>query len=492
VPAGQDWGPLDLANEGIVLLNERGQFVDCNAQALRQLNCTSAALAGRDFWELVPREVGEKYQRATEVAMASSDSHAFIAHHKFEDSWLEYSVRRHRLGYVVNLKDVSQTLKLQGLLEASERYNQLIFEGNPNPMWIFDLRSLRILAVNDAAVEFYGIQHKAFMALSLGALFPDGEGAALLSALAIAQADNSSIAPQLCKQRKMDGQLVLVELVFGRILWKARQVVLVSLVDMTARHLADRALRRENSELELDVARLQERLKDTNSNFQALSYGLSNELQGPLHAVDGFAAMLADKYSAVLDSTGRHYVERIHASAHQLAKLVDDLRTLVQLPALTERLEELDLVPACVAIIDDLRRRHPERIVTVEMASSLRLVGDRTLLLTALACLLENAWKFSAKRPQGWIKVALQAGPTPGELVLQVCDNGAGFDAAYRDKLFTAFLRLHSSADFPGNGLGLAIVRRVAQRHGGRVWAETDTTGASFFMAIPQAPLGQL
>jgi signal transduction histidine kinase len=109
------------------------------------------------------------------------------------------------------------------------------------------------------------------------------------------------------------------------------------------------------------------------------------------------------------------------------------------------------------------------------------------MLVTALACLLDNAWKFTSRKEQSWIQVGLKADPASGNLVLQVSDNGAGFDAAYTGKLFTAFQRLHSSADFPGSGLGLAIVRHVAQLHGGQAWAvSADQGGASFFMSLPQ------
>jgi light-regulated signal transduction histidine kinase (bacteriophytochrome) len=109
------------------------------------------------------------------------------------------------------------------------------------------------------------------------------------------------------------------------------------------------------------------------------------------------------------------------------------------------------------------------------------------MLITALACLLDNAWKFTSKKEQSWIKVDLKADPASGDMVLQVSDNGVGFDAAYSGKLFTAFQRLHSSADFPGSGLGLAIVRRVAHLHGGQAWAvSAEQGGASFFMALPQ------
>lgn len=490
-PAGRAWSPWDLISDGIVLLDEKGRITELNAEAIRLLHCMLPALPGRDFWEIVPEDIARRHQGATGKALTSSARHSFVAHDEFADSWLEYTFSRHPAGYAVVLKDVTPGQKLQGLLDDSLRYNQLIFHANPNAMWIFDVASSRILAVNEAAVAFYGIGRKAFLTLGMGALFPDGEGAALLSALAPgSETGDVHFISQLCKQKKSDGQLVLVELACGHINWSGHKAILVSLADVTERHLADRSLRRENAEQEQELTRLQDTLKNTTRDLTAFTDALSSDLQRPLHAVNGFAAMLAEKYSAVLDESGRHYVNRIQAGTRQLAKLVDDLRVLVQLPQLSGNLERVDLVTICGALIDDLRRHNPGRVVTVEMEAGLALMADKSLLITALACLLDNAWKFTSKKAEGWIRVDLLPGKTPDERVLQVSDNGTGFDAAYRAKLFTAFQRLHSSADFPGNGLGLAIVKRVAERHGGRVWAETGQAGASFFMAFPQDGAG--
>lgn len=483
LPVLQALGALDLSSEGIALLNEHGLIVEINAQALRLLQCTLPTLTGLDFWDAVSDQLGDQHQASTAKALESAAKHAFVAHNKFEDIWLEYTFRRQTSGYVVNIRDVTTAQKLNISLVASERHNKLIFEVNPNPMWVFDAASLRILAVNRAAVEFYGIAHSQFIGLELGSLFPDGEGASILGV--IRAAPGSRWTPQLCKQKKKDGQLVLVELACGRISWDNQSSVLVNLADVTERHLADRTLRRENAELEMAFAKAQSELKNTRRDLTAFTYGLSNDLQGPLHAVNGFAAILTDRYANVLDEPGRHYVSRIQASTRQLAKLVDDLRTLVQLPQLSEPIEEVDVATLCGPLVDDLRAREPGRVVVVEIEPGLTLPADRLLLVTALSCLLENAWKFTSKRPEGWIRVALLPGKKTGEQVLQVSDNGTGFDVAYADKIFAPFQRLHSSADFPGNGLGLAIVKRVADRHGGTVWAETNPTGASFFMAFP-------
>lgn len=492
-PVELAWRPADLANDGIVLLDESGQITEANARALELLHCTLPSVSGRDFWDAVPEEIAEQHQSATDKALSTSARHAFVANQTFEDSWVEYTFRRQASGVLVNLRDVASTQRLQRLLEESERYNQLIFEANPSAMWIFDGSSLRILAANQAAVRFYGIAHKLFVTLRMGVLFPDGEGAALLSSLASSK-EGQDVPPalRLCKQKKLDGQLVLVELAWGRFNWHGQQAVLVSLADVTQHYVADTALRRTNAALVQELASRQSALENAHRDLATFTHAVSSDLQDSLHVANGFAARLAEKYSTVLDPQGRHYVGRIQASTRQLSRLVDDLRTLVQLPQQCGNLEEIDLVPVCHVLVASLYKREPGRIVAIELPDSLPLRGDKKLLETALACLLDNAWKFTAKKDEAWIKVALLPGQATGERVLQVSDNGAGFDAAYSAKLFTAFERLHSSADFPGNGLGLAIVKRVAALHSGRVWAETtEQAGASFFMALPQPAASQ-
>ncbi len=479
------WGPLELVHSGIVLLNPQGQITEANAPALALLHCTLDDVLGHDFWDAVPEEIAGQYQEATGKALSASARHAFVANHPFEGSWIEYSFVRQARGIVVKLRDVASTQSLLQSLADSESYNQHLFEAHPAAMWLFERSSLRILAVNQAAVRFYGIAHKEFVTLRMGALFPDGEGAALLNSLNPGRAVPLHL--RVCKQRKMDGQVVLAELAWGHVNWRGQQAVLVSLTDVAERHLADSALRRANAELEEELARQNDALKSTRHDLAAFTAAVSSDLQDALHVTNGFATTLAEKYSAVLDRQGRHYVSRIQASTRQLARLVDDLRTLAQLPLRSNNPEEVDLAPLCHALIADLRQREPDRLVTIELPVSMPLVGDASLLMTALACLLDNAWKFTSNRTEAWIKVALLPGKTAEERVLQVSDNGAGFDVAYSDRLFTAFTRLHSSAEFAGNGLGLAIVKGVAARHGGAVWAETSgPVGASFFMALPR------
>lgn len=489
-PAELGWSPLDRSNDGMVLLNKAGEITEINPRALELLHCARPDLPGLDFWELVPEDIAEQHQGSAVQALASAAQHAFVAHHKFEDSWVRYTFRRRAAGFAVNLRDVGSTQGLLRQLDDSERFNQLMFEGSPTAMWVYDRNSLRILAANQAAVDFYGIAHKKFLTLGMGALFPDPEQGAEFARSLGAGSVKGGAGPdlRLCQQKTEDGQRLLVELACGPVRWAGRHAVLVSLADVSQRHAADAGLQRLNDELQQALAAQAIELKNAHRDLAAFTQAVSHDVQGRLHTANGFAKLLAEKYSSVLDGSGLHYLSRIHASLRQLASLVDDLRLLVQLPPVTDMPERLDLVPLCQAVLAELRRRDPDRAVTVEMADSLWLVGDRRLLTTALGCLLENAWKFTSKKADAWIQVGLSAGPKAGELVITVSDNGAGFDPAYADKLFTAFARLHSSADFPGNGLGLAIVKQVANRHGGQVMAQSaGRSGATFSLLLPPA-----
>lgn len=482
----QQRDPMDLTLDGIVQLDTSGAIVEANLKALELLRTSLAASSGHNLWDVVPQEVASQHEEASELALAESARYVFVVHESFENSWTEYTLRKHDGGYIVNLREAGPAQKYQRLLEDSKRYNQLIFEANPNVMWVFDKKSLQIFAANQAAIRFYGIARATFMTLGMEALFPDGEGAEMVQSLQSGKEGQSEM--RLCRQKMMDGRAVLVELAWSQVKWNGHPAVLVSLADVSDRHMADAALKKSNAELQHSLLAQQAELKNVKHDLFTFTQAVSSDLQDSLHAAQGFATRLAEKYSPVLDGQGLHYVRRIQASISQLARLVDDLRTLAQLPLRAGTPETVDLAPICRSLLADLRRLDPQRDVTIEMDSSLKLVGNRGLLAIALHCLLDNAWKFTARKSEAWIRVGLLPGKAPGELVLMVADNGAGFDPVYSGNLFTAFQRLHSSADFPGNGLGLAIVKRVAQVHGGTVWAETpDQMGASFFMALPQA-----
>ncbi len=475
---------LELATEGVVLLDQSGRVLTLNSRALALMHSGLASLQGADFWEVVPEAISDRHRSAAEQAMRSGKQSAFISHHAFEDQWIEYLLRPRADGMVVNLRDVSATHRVLRTLQESEAGQKTLFEAHPVALWLFDPGSRRLLAGNQASAALYGQPLEGLVERSVEIFFPDGEGAAFMDSL---PAGDFHGEMRLCTQKKADGERLLVELACTSVHWQLRPAVLVSVVDVGARHVADAQLRQRNDELELGMAQATLQAQSSRKELETFLYAMSHDLKAPLHVVSGFALTLAERYSAVLDRQGQHFLERIQASTRQLAKLIDDLHTLTYLPRVTLVAETVDLAPVCRRLMDELGKREPERQVLLEMPAHLLVKGDKNLLATALSCLLDNAWKFTSRKDQGWVRVALLPGPQPGDAVVCVSDNGVGFDAAYGEKLFTAFQRLHSSADFPGTGLGLAIVQRIVQMHGGQAWAVTaDQGGASFFMSLPQ------
>lgn len=480
---------IDLSAEGLLLLQEDGAVRMANARATALLQCEHAALCGGQFWDAVSDDVAEKHEAEAARALKAGREYTFLDLQKFEARWLEYTMKRTDMGVVIQVRNVTERHRLMGLLRENERRSQELFEANPNVMWVCDADSLRILAVNGAAVAFYDHPRDEFLSLSALRLYADDSDTDLRESLpGLVPGSPARLQQRLCRHKKKDGRVLVVEVSGRPVEWNGARALLVTVANVTGRHVSDSALRNEKTELE---ARLKDRTRELEEAYQelgAVTYAMSHDLQSPLHAVDGFAKTLSSQFAEALGEQGTHYLRRINASVSQMSRLIDDLRLLSRLSRMPMNVQDIDLAPICLSIIERLRQAEPGRYVELEIDPALHVRGDRGLLTTAMMALIGNAWKFTSKKPQGWIRVGMAdvVAQQPGEQVVYVSDNGAGFDSQYAHKLFANFQRLHSSADFPGAGLGLAIVRRIAERHAGRVWAESiNLAGATFYLGLP-------
>ena len=224
-------------------------------------------------------------------------------------------------------------------------------------------------------------------------------------------------------------------------------------------------------------------LLQLNAELEAFSYSVSHDLRAPLRAIDGFGQRLIEASRDKLDSTALHYLDRIRAGTQIMAQLIEDLLSLSRVSRAELNIQPVSLSTLVQRIANELRQSEPGRSVAWSIAGDAAVVGDERLLGIVLRNLLGNAWKFTSK----CVKACVEFGETheDGETVYFVRDNGAGFDMAYTDKLFAPFQRLHSAAEFFGTGIGLATVRRIVQRHGGRVWAKGAVDqGATFYFTL--------
>jgi len=224
-------------------------------------------------------------------------------------------------------------------------------------------------------------------------------------------------------------------------------------------------------------------LEALNKELESFSYSVSHDLRAPLRSIDGFSQALLEDYTHILDSQGKDYLRRVRSASQRMAELIDELLSLSRVTRTEMSREPVDLSKLAQKIAKELLEMQPERQVEFIIATDLMADGDKRLLRLVLENLLGNAWKFTGSKPIATIEFGTTK--KEGEKVHFVRDNGAGFDMAYINKLFGAFQRLHSDDEFPGIGIGLATVKRIIHRHGGRVWAEGELgKGATFYFTL--------
>ncbi|MBU6427746.1 MAG: PAS domain S-box protein [Cyanobacteria bacterium REEB65] len=228
-------------------------------------------------------------------------------------------------------------------------------------------------------------------------------------------------------------------------------------------------LQRLNAELEVRVRLRTQDLETANQELEAFSYSVSHDLRAPLRSLSGFSAALLEDYGQALDETGKDYLRRIQGAADRLALLIDGLLALSRLSRVDLEKVPVDLSRLARASLRRLREAEPDRQVEATVEPGLVAPGDPRLLEAVIENLLQNAWKFSAGRQLAHIAVGREV--RDDKTIFFVRDDGAGFDPSYADKLFAPFQRLHSTAEFPGLGLGLALVKRIIRRHRGDIWA---------------------
>ncbi|MCB9571234.1 MAG: hypothetical protein H6709_04005 [Kofleriaceae bacterium] len=242
-------------------------------------------------------------------------------------------------------------------------------------------------------------------------------------------------------------------------------------------------LERRNAELARRTAELQA----SNQELEAFSYSVSHDLRAPLRAIDGLSQVLVDKHADGLGDVARGYLQRVRAAAQRMGLLIDDLLLLARSSRAELRPTTVDVTAMARAIAADLQATAPDRDVTWAIGDDLVADADPALLQVVLHNLLGNAWKYTSRRPRATIVV--EAGDADDAATFVVRDDGAGFDMAYADKLFEPFERLHGQDEFAGNGVGLALVQRIVERHGGRIWAEgVVDRGATFTFTLGASP----
>jgi PAS domain S-box-containing protein len=390
---------------------------------------------------------------------------------------------------MVSERQIGQRLRAEERESQAVRRSRQIVQAVREPIALLDGK-LRTLLVNNAFSELYGLDPDDQRSLPLAQL---GDGAwtdaPLLQRLSDVMLRDRELWDYELNQRTADG-------VDRRVVINARRLqqgrdepaLLMTVSDITVRAMVERQVKELNRQLEGKI----EQVSDVNRELEAFSYSVSHDLRAPLRHIAGFAGKLEHHLGERLDPKGRHYLDVVTQSAQRMAQLIDDLLVFSRLGRGAMRLQPVDMQ----SLVEEARALSEgdteNRRIEWKIAPLPVVIGDENMLRTVWQNLIGNAVKYTGHRDVATIAVETKRGAN-GDYEFTVADNGAGFDMEYAGKLFGVFQRLHRASEFPGNGIGLANVRRIVARHGGRVWAEGEPEqGARFHFSLPAPDLGDI
>jgi light-regulated signal transduction histidine kinase (bacteriophytochrome) len=258
-------------------------------------------------------------------------------------------------------------------------------------------------------------------------------------------------------------------------------MILLAIEDITERKRAEDEIKKLNEDLKLRAIELEAAYKE----LETFSYSVSHDLRTPLVVIGGFSRVLLEKYSNHLDAKGQRFLSIIHSNTDKMLQLIDDLLTFSRSEHQQMKLSDINMGELAKAVFEELKSIIPEQTLRLDIKTLLSAHGDRSMIRQVFVNLLSNAIKFT--RPKGAGVIQIDCMGKENQNIYCVKDNGVGFDMRYANELFGVFQRHHTVDEFEGTGVGLAIVQRIIQRHGGEVWAEGEVgKGATFYFTLPR------
>jgi PAS domain S-box-containing protein len=386
------------------------------------------------------------------------------------------------IGYRGVASDVTARYRAENALRETESRLRLTLDSAPAGMYFYD-RNERVIMSNRAYAEMMDARPEAIVGSSVSEIVGEEAYARAKPYMDRALAGDTTTYER--RRPRKDGGFRHLRIHNIPQRDESGNVIAATamLVDITDLKRTEEALRNLNETLEQRVAERTAELSAAKAELEAFSYSVAHDLRAPLRAINGFAGQLGAAHGEALGESGRRYLDRLQASSRRLERLIADLLEVARVGRQSAASEPVDLGALARAVADEHLAGTVAR-VQLSLGDLPRVLGEPAPLRQVLHNLIGNAIKFSSKREQPHVQIGSRR--SDGEIIVEVSDNGAGFDMEYADKLFGVFQRLHASAEFEGSGIGLAIVQRIVSRHGGRAWGEGAVDqGATFAFSLP-------
>ena len=492
---GRFQATFEQAATGIALVAPDGHFLRVNARLCQITGYDADELFARRFQDIThPDDLDAdlaELRRLLAREIASYTLEKRYLRRGGECVWVNLTVSlvRTREGapdyFVAVIEDISTRKATEAALAESQQRLQLLIDHAPAALAMFD-RELRYLAASRRWIEDYGLGGWTLLGVSHYAIFPE-IGAAWKAVHARALA-GEVISADDDRFERADGNVRWLR-------WEVRPWhdaggaiggIVIFTEDTTRLVEARRVVDELNAGLERRVAERTAELAAANAELDAFAYAVSHDLRAPLRAMSGFAQALREDTGDALNADARVDLREISAASQRMGDLIDGILALSRTTRGEVERTPVDVSAMAARVLRELGTRDPQRRVDCSVEPGLSAQGDARMLESALGNLLDNAWKYSARVDLARIEV--YAENCDGRRWICVRDNGAGFDMAYAKRLFQPFQRLHRQDEFPGMGIGLATVQRIARRHGGEVRAHAEPgRGAVFCLHLPEA-----
>jgi PAS domain S-box-containing protein len=479
---------FESAKDGILILEAAtGAIIDVNPYLINMLGYSREEFLEKKLWEVgafKDVEAGKdafealqkkEYIRYEDLPMSTNDGRLVQVEFVGNVYWVggEKVIQ-------CNIRDLSDRKRLgEALRQSAERYHRTLDNMLEGCQMIgFDWR---YLYVNEAAARQGHRRADELLQHTMMEMYPGIENTELFAVLRRCMDERASA--------HMENEFAFPDGATGWFELSIRPVpegIFILSADIGERKRAVEEIRQLNADLEQRVRERTAALEVANQELEAFSYSVSHDLRAPLRHVSGYVELLQRGSTSFLDDKSRHYLQSIAESARQMGLLIDDLLAFSRVARTEMQPSAVSLERLVAEARHDVRDETAGREVRWTVGALPEVHGDRSLLRLALVNLISNALKYTRPRAPAEIEVACLA-DTETEVVICIRDNGVGFDMQYVDKLFGVFQRLHRAEEFEGTGIGLANVRRIIQRHGGRTWAEGAVGGgAAFYFSLPK------
>ncbi len=474
---------IEQSSDGIVILDQDGKVYEVNQRFADMLGYTMDEMKELHIFEW---ELNDQRENIIKMLRTVNDAgdHFETTHRRKDGTILNVEISSNgaifagqKLVFCVCRDITERKLIEQQLRESEERFSK-VFRGSPELISVARSDKDIYIDVNDSFVKTTGYTREELIGHSVYEInmFVYAEEQKDVARLT---KENGFIKNTECTFRMKNGEIRNWLCSTDTIYINNIPHTVASAIDITDRKRAEEELQRANIDLKHTTTQLQA----TNKELESFSYSVSHDLRSPLRSIDGFSQALLEDYLAKLDEKGQDYLNRLRGASQKMGELIDGLLKLSRVTRSEIHTEKVDLSILANEIVSRLQETDPKRHVKVTIDKNLVANGDPQMVRVLLENLLGNAWKFTSKTQNAHIELSREGNGDKNAFFIK--DNGAGFDMTFKDKLFSAFQRLHNANEYPGTGIGLATVQRIINRHGGTIRAESEINkGATFYFNL--------